>query len=81
MPLVPSVTVTLPIARLGSPGAALSLVMVPVPVAVPRTAFAGVLNVTLKASVGSTVVSPLTVTVIGRVLTPGAKVRVPLAAM
>ena len=54
--------------------------IVPLPVAEPMTALAGLLNVTLKDSFGSTVVSPLTVTLIGRVLTPGAKLSVPLFA-
>ncbi len=54
--------------------------MVPVPVAVPSTAFAGLLKVTLNVSFSSTVVSPLTVTLIGRVLTPAGKISVPLAA-
>ena len=57
-----------------------SFVIVPVPVAVPRTAFVAPLNVMPNVSFGSTVVSPLRVTLTGRVLTPGAKVRTPLAA-
>ena len=46
----------------------------------PMTAFAGLLRVTTKFSIGSAAVSPLTSTVTGRVVVPGANVSVPLAA-
>src|SRR5436189_277142 len=55
-----------------------SLTMVPAPCASVMVAFVGPLKLTTNVSSGSTVVSPLTVTAIGCVLTPGANVSVPL---
>ena len=54
-----------------------SLLMVPVLVAVPRLAPDGLDSATVRVSLGSTVVSPVTATLICWETTPGANVRVP----
>ena len=66
-----------------SPGttAVSSLVMVPVAVAVPSVAPVGADSVTVRVSVGSTVVSPVTATLTCWESTPGAKVMVPDVAV
>ena len=76
--LLPSVTVTLLMASVGV--GSLS-VIVPVPDAVAIVAFAGVLRVTVNVSVASSRRSPRTATLIGWVVTPGAKVSVLVAAV
>ena len=58
-------------------GFASSSVMVPVPVAVPMVAFTAPLNSTATVSFGSSVVSPVSETVIVLLVSPAAKVRVP----
>src|SRR5436190_1549598 len=78
VPLLPSVTLALLIVSAGSTTS--SLTMVPTPWAPLMVAFVGLLKLTTNVSSGSTVVSPLTVTVIGCVLAPGAKVNVALFA-
>ena len=55
--------------------------MVPVAVPVARVAPVGLVRVTLRVSVGSTVVSPVTATVSCWLVTPGVKVRVPAVAV
>ena len=60
-----------------SDGAASSSVIVPVPVAVPITAFVGPLNRTATVSFGSSVVSPRTDTVIVLLVSPAENVNVP----
>ena len=62
---------------MASDGAPSSSLMVPVPVAVEITAFVAPLNSTSMVSLGSSVVSPLTETVIVWLVSPAAKVRVP----
>ena len=74
-------TVALATETVGAVTATSSLVMVPVAVAVPRVAPTGLVRVTVKASVGSAVVSPVTATATVWVVTPGAKVRVPVLAV
>ena len=54
-----------------------SFVIVPVPVPVPIAALMPLLSATTTVSSGSSSVSPVTDTVISRVVVPAAKVRVP----
>ena len=72
----PSVTVAEPMEMVGADS---SSVIVPVPVAVPSVAFFGSLRVTGMVSSASGRVSPWTVTVTVRLVSPAAKVRVPAA--
>ena len=58
-------------------GASSSSVIVPVPLAVPMLAFDAPLSVTSTVSSGSSVVSPVTETVIVSLVSPAVKVRVP----
>ena len=73
VPLLPSVTVALPIDSAGGPAGASSLRIVPV-------ADAPLLNCTVKVSFDSICVSPATAMAIDCVVVPGAKRSVPLAA-
>ena len=73
----PSVTVAEPMETVGAPS---SLVIVPVPVAVPSVAFVGSLNCTGIVSSASASVSPRTETVTVFVVSPAAKVSVPSAS-
>ena len=78
VPELPSFAVALPIVTVGR---ASSLVIVPVPMPVPAmVAFDGLVRLTVKVSVVSTVVSPLTETTICLAVWPGLKVTVPEAA-
>ncbi len=63
------------------PGVVVTSSLVMVPVAVPREMVApvGLDSATVKVSVGSTAVSPVTLTVMVWEVTPAAKVRVPVA--
>ena len=61
-------------------GAASSSVIVPVPEAVPTVAPAALPSVTTTVSSGSSVVSPVTDTVIVLLVSPAAKVSVPEAS-
>src|SRR2546427_207858 len=54
--------------------------MVPVPTGLAIVALVGLDRLTKKVSLGSNFVSPLTVTVTGWLVTPGANVTIPLAA-
>src|SRR5581483_9867742 len=75
VPAFPSVTVALPIVRVGR---ASSFVIVPVPIPVPETvALTRFVKLTVKVSFGSTVVSPVTATTICLAVWPGEKVSVP----
>ncbi len=58
-----------------------SLVMVPTPVASEMVALTAPLRPTVKVSLASGVMSPLTSTVMVRVTWPGVKVSVPVAAV
>jgi len=61
-------------------GAASSFVIVPVPCALPIVALTGMLRFTTNVSSASLTVSPFTSTVMLLVVSPEAKVTVPLAA-
>src|SRR5439155_25427726 len=61
-------------------GAASSFTIVPVPCAVPRPAFVGLLNVTTNVSTSADDASPLPTTATVCVAPPRANVSVPLAA-
>ena len=80
VPLLPSVSVT---SEMLSPGAVTpsSLVMVPVALAWASVAPVGLVRVTVKVSLGSTTVSPRTLTATVWEVVPAAKVRVPVAAV
>jgi hypothetical protein len=64
----------------GPPPALSSLTMVPTAVPSLMVAFTGLDNVTAKASVASTAVSPATATVNVRIVAPGEKLSVPVVA-
>ena len=81
VPELPSATVAPATDTVGSVGATSSLVMVPVAVAVPRAAPDGFASFTVSVSSDSTAVSPVTETFNFWEVTPGAKVRVPEAAV
>ncbi len=76
VPVSPSVTLTSSIEMSGMS----SLRMVPTPCASAIVALAGLLRLMKNVSSSSMVSSPLTVTAIGWLTTPGAKVSVPLVA-
>ena len=79
VPLSPSVTLGLSMARVG---AASSSVMVPVPVPVPMVALVALLSVTTTVSFASSVLSPATVTAtVCDAVVPAAKVSVPGASV
>ena len=77
VPVLPSVTVALPIESTGPS----SLRMVPVPWLSLSVALVGEVRLTTKVSLGSTTVSPRTGTAMVRVIWPGAKVSVPETAV
>ena len=62
---------------MASVGAPSSSVILPVPVPVEIIAFVGWLNATTTVSSGSSVVSPVTDTVMLRLVSPAANVSVP----
>jgi hypothetical protein len=64
-------------ARVPGVTAASSLAIVAVLVAVPKVALVGVPRLTVKVSLDSTLVSPLTRIVMVLLVSPGLKVRVP----
>ena len=78
VPLLPSVTLASLIDMLG---AVSSLTMVPVATARDSVAPVGLDSVTVTVSLGSTVVSPSTPTLMVWVVWPAAKVRVPELAV
>ena len=79
MPELPSVTLALPIAIDGD-GSLLSTI-VPTPWAVAMVALTGLVRLTLNVSLFSSSRSPSTLTVMVRVVAPGAKLSVPEAAV
>ncbi len=78
VPALPSASVTSPMFSVGSES---SLVTVPVAVPVAMVALVGAERTTVKVSLPSAVVSPVTGTVIVREVVPAVKVSVPEAAV
>jgi hypothetical protein len=78
VPALPSVTAT---SLMNNEGAASSSVIVPTPVPSAIVAFVGTDKTTLNVSLDSLSVSPLTVIETFCVVTPAAKVNVPLPAV
>ena len=78
VPVLPSVTVTLLIDRVSTPS---SFTIVPRPWPSRIVALPGLDRFTTNVSSGSTVVSPMTGTVIVPVVAPAAMVSVPLVAV
>ena len=74
--MLPSVSVTLG-ESMESDGPSSSSVIVPVPVPVPIVAFTALLNSTTTVSSDSSVVSPVTDTVIVSRVSPAVKISVP----
>ena len=79
VPAFPSVSATSLIEIVGG-GAESSLTIVPIPKPSPIVALVGSDRLTLKVSFGSTLVSPLIVTLTGCEVWPGKKVTVPFDA-
>ena len=77
VPALPSSTVAFPIVRAG---VASSSTIVPTPSSSPSDALPGFESATVKVSLASSRTSPTTVTTALSVVSPGAKVTVPLVA-
>ena len=80
VPLLPSVIEASPMASVGTTagGAVSSLTMVPTPVPSAMVALCGLLSTTLNCSLPSTSVSGVMAMLIVLLVSPGAKVTVPL---